>query len=168
MFRDVFTVRAADAVGGEICMSAAKLAAVTVAQLTAAVTEAQLSLDETTVKNDAISVVFEKQGSLGLNLCPRGSSTTSGKCYCIEQCAGMFKIWKETISQRMACGFIAMVLGIQQDAQAAEHVQIKPGLVVTMVGATSTAGLTYSEVADVIAAHPMRPLTMVFQADAES
>ena len=54
------------------------------------------------------------------------------------------------------------VLAINPGTQAARHPQLKPGLVLKLVGATDVTGMPYKQVINVIKSNPGRPLAVGF------
>eukprot|EP01043_Picozoa_sp_COSAG02_P041284 COSAG02_NODE_3409_length_6790_cov_149.811239_5_plen_473_part_01 len=57
------------------------------------------------------------------------------------------------------------VIAINQGTQATRHPQLRPGLILTAVAGTSTAGLSYKRVIDLVRSLPGRPLRCSFSAE---
>ena len=84
--------------------------------------------------SDRCDVLFTEPGSLGLKFAPK----------------------KQT-------GAVE-VIAINEGTQATRHPQLRPGLILTAVAGTSTAGLSYRRVIDLVRSLPGRPLQCSFSA----
>ena len=57
------------------------------------------------------------------------------------------------------------IIAINEGTQATRHPQLRPGLILTAVAGTSTAGLGYRRVIDLVRSLPGRPLRCSFSAE---
>ena len=55
-----------------------------------------------------------------------------------------------------------MILAVRSGGQAAKHVELRRGLILTEVGGISLRGMSLEQVTAVISEHPQRPLRVVF------